>query len=112
MVVALVYMVVLWLNNFPPRSGASDIYSPHQIICRMKLDKQKHCKLEFGAYAQVHEESVPTNTMCDHMDRCICLGPVGNDKGTIKFLKLHMGEVVRHRGPFTASRIFHGTSNY
>ena len=94
MVIALAKMVVLWLNNFTPRSGVSNTYSPQQIVKGTKLDMKKHCRIEFGAYAQVHEENTPTNNMVPRTEGCICLGPKDNLQGSVYFLKLDTGKVV------------------
>ena len=97
MVAALAEMVVLWLNNFAPKSGISEVYSPRQIVLGTKLDMKKHCKIEFGAYAQVHVENTPTNSMSPRTEGCICLGPVGNLQGSVYFMKLSTGHVVIRR---------------
>ena len=94
MVLALVRMVVLWLNNFPPKSGVSTVFSPRQIVIGSKLDMKKHCKAEFGAYAQVHHDRQFTNTMGDRTDVCICMGLVDNVQGSIYFLRLATGEQI------------------
>ena len=97
MVIALAKMVVLWLNNFTPKSGVSDIYSPRQIVKGTKLDMKKHCRIEFGAYAQVYDEHAPTNNMLPRTVGCICLGPKDNLQGSIYFLKLDTGKVITRR---------------
>ncbi len=97
MVSALAQLVVLWLNNFTPKSGVSDIYSPRQIVLGTKLDMKKHCKIEFGAYAQVFVDASITNTMRERTEGCICLGPVDNLQGSVYFMKLSTGKVVVRR---------------
>ena len=88
-------MVVLWLNNFTPRSGVSDTYSPRQLVLGTHLDMKKHCRIEFGAYAQVYAEtSSATNSMEERTEGCICLGPVDNLQGSVYFMKLSTGQVV------------------
>jgi hypothetical protein len=44
------------LNMLPATDGVSNTLSPRGIIVGLKLDYGKHCQLEFGLYAQVHEE--------------------------------------------------------
>ena len=56
MVWSLVQMVVTWINNFPPKGGVSQMLSPRMIITGTKLNMVQHYRLEFGSYAQVHEE--------------------------------------------------------
>ncbi len=56
MVVELVHLSVFWLNTFPATDGISKTMSPRTIIFGSKIDFNKHCKIEFGAYVQTHEE--------------------------------------------------------
>ena len=58
---------------------------------------QKHCRIEFGAYAQVFDDHDPTNTMQDRTDGCVCLGPVDNLQGSVRFLRLRTGNVITCR---------------
>ena len=98
MVIGLVKTVVLWLNNFPPNSGVSESYSPLLLLSGTRLDMKKHCRIEIGAYAQIYNEPAPTNTMTPRTDGAICLGPVGNPQGSVRFLNLTTGkEVVRRQ---------------
>ena len=88
MVISLAKMVVLWLNNFPPKGGTSHVYSLRQIVLGMKLDIQKHCCIKFGAYAQVLHNRQITNTMEERSTGGICMGPVDNGSGGVSFLNL------------------------
>jgi hypothetical protein len=63
MLIHLLHHVVMWLNNFPVVHGISRRFSPREIILRHKLDYKHHCRAPFGAYCEVHEENLPTNSM-------------------------------------------------
>jgi hypothetical protein len=55
MVQHLIGGCVFWLNAFPCVHGISKM-SPRMIMTGRSVDYNKHCKLMFGLYAQVHEE--------------------------------------------------------
>jgi hypothetical protein len=55
-VTEMVYCSVFWLNMFPLADGKSNTISPCTLVAGHKLDYVKHCRLEFGACAQVHEQ--------------------------------------------------------
>jgi hypothetical protein len=93
--IELIYHVVLWLNAFPAKSGVSETLSPCKIVYRHKLDFAKHCRLPFGTYYEVYDESMPTNTMVTHSTPTIVLSPTGNLQGTYKFFSLAMGKKVK-----------------
>ena len=63
----------------------------------MKFDYNFHCKLAFGAYAQVHEENSPTKRQQDRTPGAICLGPSGNLQGGYKFMSLRTGKRLTWR---------------
>ena len=50
------------------------------------LDWKKSRKLQFGAYAQVHEDRNVTNTLEERTQGEIHLGPTGNLQGTYNFI--------------------------
>ena len=70
--------VVMFLNAFTPKSGLSKTYSPRTIMTGKTLYWKKSCKLNFGAYAQVHEDRNVTNTLEERTQGAICLGPTDN----------------------------------
>ena len=76
-VIEMMNNCALWLNVFPPKGGISTI-SPRTLITGVKFDYTKHCKLPFGAYAQVNEEPSPSNIQNARTVGAICLGPTGN----------------------------------
>ena len=61
------------------------------------LDYNQHCKIEFGAYAEAHEEPTPMDNMQTRAEPSICLGPVGNLQGSYKFLNLRTGTKIKRR---------------
>eukprot|EP00804_Cyclotella_cryptica_P010069 CCRYP_018044-RA/>CCRYP_018044-RA protein AED:0.31 eAED:-0.77 QI:0/-1/0/1/-1/0/1/0/270 len=85
MTIELIHFIVLWLNNFPVKSGVSTKYSPRELICRHKLSARTHCKTPLGAYCEVHDEPSPTNSMTPRTHETICMGPTGNIQGSYKF---------------------------
>ena len=93
----LVYYVVAWLNNFPPKGGVSKTISPRQMFTGEKIDFNKHCKLQFGEYVQVHEENLPTNSMTPRATGAIALGSNYNLKAGYKFLSLNTGKLITRR---------------
>lgn len=85
----LVQSSVYWLNNFPPTQGVSSTLSPRYIMTGFNIDYTKHCRLEFGAYAQVHEDH--NNTMATRTTGAIALRPTGNLQGGHYFMSLETG---------------------
>ena len=98
MVIELTKYIVLWVNAFPPKSGISKTYSPTTIMTGTTLDYKTHCSLEFGAYAETHDDKEKTNTMVERTGGAICLGPSTNLQGGYKFLSLRSGrKITRHQ---------------
>ena len=62
MTIELAKNVVIFLNNFPPKSGLSKIYSPHKIMTGKAVDWKKIYKFNFVAYVKVHEDRNVTIT--------------------------------------------------
>jgi hypothetical protein len=56
MIQHLIGNCMFWLNAFPTKQGVSNTLSPRAIVTGKKIDYHRHCKIMFGAYAQVHEE--------------------------------------------------------
>ena len=97
MMTELVYYVVAWLNNFPPKGGVSQSISPRAMFTGVNLDFNKHCKLQFGEYVQVHEENTPTNSMQPRSTGAIALGSTYNIQSGYKFLSLNTGKLIYRR---------------
>ena len=97
-IVHAVVFSVIWINFFPPKSGVSQHLSPQVIVTGLSADAEKHCRIPFGAYAQVHGEPTPSNdAMTSRTVGGISLGPTGNIQGTYKFLSLLTGKVIKAR---------------
>ena len=97
-VVRLVSNAVFWLNAFPHPDGVSTTLSPRYLLTGRHLDYRKHVHLEFGSYAQTHEEH--TNDMRARTLGAICLGPSGNEQGGHYFMCLRTGRRL-HRFAWT-----------
>ncbi len=89
MLVDMVQASVFWLNNFPPKDGVSSTMSPRLIMTGLKIDCNKHCRLSFGSYAQVHDDH--DNTMATRTTGAIAMRPTGNVQGGYYFMSLTTG---------------------
>ena len=96
MIIEMIYLCNFWLNAFPHPDGVSANLSPRSIVTGRGIDFNKHCRIEFGAYAQVHEDH--DNSMATRTVGAIALRPTGNDQGSYYFFNLHTGQL------FTRSR--------
>ena len=79
MVVQMVYSCNVWLNVFPPTDGITENLIPRELITGQVIDFNKHCRLEYGVYAQVHEDH--NNSMAARTTDAIALQPTGNTQG-------------------------------
>ena len=93
----MIYNCVLWINAFPPKGGVSESISPHTLLTGVRFDYNYHCKLAFGAYAQVHEEIFPKNSQQALTLGAMCLGPSGNLQGGYNFMNLRTGKRLTRR---------------
>ena len=95
---AIVRHVCRWLNVFCPKNGIGGAISPRTLITGVKLDFNSHCKIEIGAYAQVHEENIPTNDTAQFRTTgAIALEHSDNLQGGYKFLSLTTGKELDRR---------------
>ena len=100
MTIEMIYYNVFWLNSFRPADGISDMLSPCALVIGSKLDYTKHCRLEFGTYAQAHEEH--DNSMATRTTGAIALQPTGSSaQGAYYFYSLTTGRVL-NRNHWTA----------
>ena len=90
MTVELVHSCVFWLNSFPTNDGISTTLSPRSIVVGSHVDSNKHCRVEFGAYVQTHEEH--NNSMATRTTGAIALRPTGNAQGGYYFMSLSTGK--------------------
>jgi hypothetical protein len=98
MIVEMVSHSVFWLNSFPALDGISRTLSPRAIVTGSNVTYDRHCRLEFGAYVQTHEEH--DNTMLPRTIGAIALRPTGNAQGGYYFLSLSSGRRL-HRNRWT-----------
>ena len=49
--------MVLWLNCFPHKEGIHPTISPLMLVTGLKLDFNKHCKLQFGTFVQMNKKN-------------------------------------------------------
>ena len=89
---------VMWVKFFPPKGGISNTLSPQAIVTGLSPNAERHCRLPFGAYAQVHADNTQSNSaMISRTIGAICLGPTGNIQGTYKFMSLLTGRLIKAR---------------
>ena len=90
---------ILWLNFFPPQGGIHKTLSPEAIVKGRKVDAKLHCKMPFGAYAQVFgvTEQETNNALVSRTVGGVSLGPTGNAQGTYKFVSLLTWRLIKAR---------------
>jgi len=57
LIVDMVYNIMFWINCFPHKDGIHDKLSSRTVMTSTHIDHNKHCKLEFGSYVQVHKKT-------------------------------------------------------
>ena len=77
-----------WLNTLPVNSGMSCTISTQTLMTGNKIDFNKNCKIEFGAYVEAYEKKFPLNSTQSHTEPVICLGPIGKLQCSYWFLNL------------------------
>ena len=92
LVIEMVKTAVFWLNAFPTAGGASRQMSPRTIVTGQQVDYKRHCRFQFGEYAQTHEEH--NNSMNPRTIGAIALRPVGNGQGSFYFMSITTGRVL------------------
>jgi len=96
LIVETVYNAIFWLNCFPHKNGIHPTLSPRTIITGSTIDYNKHCNLQFGTYAQVHEPH--NNSLLPRTTGAIALRPSGNIQGGYFFLSLTTGKrIIRNK---------------
>ena len=63
----------------------------------MSIDYKKHCRLEFGAYAQTHEDNALRNSMQARSLGAIALGPSHGQSSGYYFMNLNTGKRIHRR---------------
>jgi hypothetical protein len=89
---------VMWINFFPLKGEVSSTLSPQSIITGLSPNAEKHCRIPFGAYAQVHVDNTQkNNAMISRTVGAISLGPTGNIQDAYKFMSLLIGRLIKVR---------------
>jgi hypothetical protein len=57
LIVEMIFLSVFWINAFPHKNGVSPTISPATIVTGKHIDYKVHCKVEYGQYAQTHENT-------------------------------------------------------
>ena len=89
--IGMVNFTIMWLNGFPRKGGISKTISPRMLTTGVRLDYNTHCRCEFGALVQTHDDPLNKNDAHgeDRSTGAICLGPTGNQQGTYYFYSLN-----------------------
>ena len=61
------------------------------------LGYTEHCRVEFGTYAETHDDATPTNTVAERPKEAIFLGPTKNFTSSWKFLSLWTGQIIKRK---------------
>jgi hypothetical protein len=89
-IVEIAYNAVFWINCFPHKNGIHNMLSTQTIVMGSKIDFNKHCRLQFGSYVQMHQPH--NNSLLPRTAGAIVLRPTGNEQGSYYFLSLHTGK--------------------
>ena len=100
MLIDMAKFVVKWLNAFPVKEGIKHI-SPRTLVTGQSVDFNIHCKLQFGAYFQTHEDNTIVNIMEPRTLGAIALGPDNSIQTGYYCLNLTTGRRI-HRRKWTA----------
>jgi len=92
LIVEIIYNTLFWLNCFPHKDGIHPTLSPRTIVMGTTINYDKHCRVPFGTYIQVHEQH--NNSMASCTSSAIALRPSGNSQGSYYFLNLHSGKCI------------------
>ena len=65
--IEIILFVMLWPIALHPICGISQAYIPRTIMTYCTLDYSKQCRVEFGRYADTHDDAPPTNTMAKRL---------------------------------------------
>ena len=56
LVIEMAKASIFWLKGMPPNDSFGNGLSPRTIVTGQKLDYNRHCRYQFGEYAQMHEQ--------------------------------------------------------
>jgi hypothetical protein len=68
LVLEVVYNAMFCLNCFLHKDGIHATMSPHTLVTGSNINYNKHCKLQFGAYLQVHKQHNNSMLLCTSDD--------------------------------------------
>ena len=68
----------LWINTFSAQDGMSPTLIPRPTVTGLDIDYNKHYKLKFSEYLQVHEKG--NNTIMERYNGNIALSTIGNSQ--------------------------------
>ena len=94
-VIEMVRRSIYWLNVFPPKDGVSTSLSPSAIITGHVPAYSKHCRVPFGTYCQIHNDS--DKSMKARTTGGIALRPTGNTQGSHYFYAINTARRVTAR---------------
>jgi len=92
LIVEIIYNTVFWLNCFLHKNGIHPTLSPRTIVTGTTINYDKHCRIPFGTYVQVHKQD--NNSMASCTSGAIALRPSGNTQGSYYFLNLDSGKCI------------------
>ena len=95
MVVDLVALNIFWINALPPSPSVGGNLGPRQNITGLTINYTKHCRLQFGKYAQFQEFN--NNTMQERTTGSIYLRPTGNSQGAYFFMILTTVRILNRK---------------
>jgi len=76
LIVEIMYNAVFWQNCFPNKNGIHTTLRPQTIVTWSKIYFNKHSKLQFRTYVQMHKQH--NNSLLPKTSGVISLGPTGN----------------------------------
>ena len=82
------------LTHFCRKGGISQVHSPRMLMVGRKPDAKKDLALDIGCHCEVPEDDAPRNSQKSRTQPAVCLGPVGNEQGSCKFLALNTNEKI------------------
>ena len=85
---------VYWVNMFPRVNGLSPVYGPRIFLQQHFPDYKSMCRLQFGAYCEVHDDPHPSNTMVSRTTSAIALYPANNQQGGYYFMNVNTGKLL------------------
>jgi hypothetical protein len=94
----LVNLIVFTTNHIVRKNSISPYLSPSRIVLGQALDASKSCHLAIGSYCQIHEETLPRNSVSvPRTVDAIALCPINNLQGSYLFLRLDTWRRVDRR---------------